>query len=352
MLLSLALDLRLRSLSMIGMAKNAGKTVAFNHLIHEAAGQGLALGLTSIGRDGESTDAVFRVPKPRIFAHQGSVIATARGSLRNCSAKLKVAAATGFMTAIGEVLICQVISSGYVELAGAAFRAQQRAVIDSLFLHGADLVLVDGALDRVAGAAPSLTQGTILSTGAALAAGMADVLDKTKDRIERLLLPQTDPEIAAVCSRMGEEAKAAVITGQKNLQIIDSAGSLTAGEAIARLAGNDAQTVVLKGAAGDMVLAALTPLAARNGGLRLVIKDGANFFADRRIWQKFVHAGGRVEVLDPISLVAVTVNPFSPVGPSFDPEAFLQAAGAAFHPLPVADVVRGRYKVSLDSGEF
>lgn len=53
-----------RSLSIIGMCKNAGKTTVLNKLIAELNESRVRLGLTSIGRDGESTDLVTRTAKP------------------------------------------------------------------------------------------------------------------------------------------------------------------------------------------------------------------------------------------------------------------------------------------------
>jgi hypothetical protein len=46
-------------------------------------------------------------------------------------------------------------------------------------------------------------------------------------------------------------------------------------------------------------------------------------------------------VLSPINLLAVTVNPYSPVGPSYQPREFLDRVGAAVAPLPTYDLVLG-----------
>ena len=57
-----------KTLSVIGMCKNAGKTTAMNALIRENGKHGGTLGLTSIGRDGESVDVVTKTHKPGIYA--------------------------------------------------------------------------------------------------------------------------------------------------------------------------------------------------------------------------------------------------------------------------------------------
>ena len=50
------------SVSIIGMCKNAGKTTVLNEIIRELSAAGCVMGLTSIGRDGESKDLVTGVP--------------------------------------------------------------------------------------------------------------------------------------------------------------------------------------------------------------------------------------------------------------------------------------------------
>ena len=72
-----------KTLSIVGMCKNAGKTTVLNRLLSQY-GRKRTLALTSIGRDGESTDVVTGTEKPGIFVPQGTLIATAKDMLRLC----------------------------------------------------------------------------------------------------------------------------------------------------------------------------------------------------------------------------------------------------------------------------
>ena len=60
-----------QTMSIVGMCKNAGKTTMLNWMLHHDRLQG-TLGLTSIGRDGESTDVVTGTEKPSIFVPAGT----------------------------------------------------------------------------------------------------------------------------------------------------------------------------------------------------------------------------------------------------------------------------------------
>ena len=68
---------QVQSMSIVGMCKNAGKTTVLNKLIAELNESRVRLGLTSIGRDGESTDLVTRTAKPGIYVYEGTLVATA-----------------------------------------------------------------------------------------------------------------------------------------------------------------------------------------------------------------------------------------------------------------------------------
>lgn len=52
------LSQKYKTLSIVGMSKNAGKTTALNYLIEEAMDEGVMLGITSTGRDGEDRKSV------------------------------------------------------------------------------------------------------------------------------------------------------------------------------------------------------------------------------------------------------------------------------------------------------
>lgn len=342
LLLNIIKNQNLKSVSVVGMAKNVGKTVAFNRLVQEAISQGLVPGLTSIGRDGEKTDAVFRIPKPGIFVAAGTLLATARGSLLRSEAKVEILAGTGFSTPLGEVMICRAAAPGYVELAGPVTSRQQQEVIHTLLYHGADLVLLDGALDRVSSAAPALAQGTILSTGAALGPSIPDVLAKTMDRVERFGLPPVKGNVLQLCRSIMERNKVVLVTRSGKIMVPAAEGSLVAGDLLREALSADTELVVMAGAVGNLVISALTEGVGNVRALHLVIRNGTCLLADGPVWLGFMAAGGSISVIEPIKLLAVTINPFNPTGPGFSPEKFLTVMGEALAPCTVVDVVLGK----------
>src|SRR5690554_1770054 len=103
-------------ISLIGMAKNVGKTTTLNYLIRKLTDK--TLGLTSIGRDGELRDLTLDIPKPRIYINKGTLIATTTACLELSDFTKQILDSTGIITPLGEVVIVRCLSDGYVELAG------------------------------------------------------------------------------------------------------------------------------------------------------------------------------------------------------------------------------------------
>ena len=63
----------------VGTAKHAGKTTAFNALRAVARRRGVAIAVTSMGRDGEPFDALDTEPKPRVRLAAGTLVALPAG---------------------------------------------------------------------------------------------------------------------------------------------------------------------------------------------------------------------------------------------------------------------------------
>jgi hypothetical protein len=348
-LLAVVRNSAITSVSIVGMAKNVGKTVTMNALVAQAAKQGLCLGLTSVGRDGEKHDEVFHTPKPRIFAPAGCLLATARGTLKNSEIAIEMIKDTGFSTAMGEVIIGRALKSGYVELAGPTLIKHHRILLELLQLLGADLVIVDGALDRVSSATPALAKAVILATGAVLGTSAPTVIEKTRDRIERLTLPQVDEcDIERYHSIMEQHKVGSIdVTGQ--VSVLPVEGSLIAGKIISQKITRLTKTVVMAGAVGNGVLEGLLANKALVKNLCLVIRNGTCLFCDRVIWRRFIENGGCIKVVEPIHLLAVTLNPTSIKTMQFQPREFFELAAKMLAPYPVMDVVMGYSSIECSS---
>jgi molybdopterin-guanine dinucleotide biosynthesis protein len=187
-----------RSVSIIGMCKNAGKTTVLNEIIRHYSGSTQTLALTSIGRDGESKDLVTGTKKPGIYVSEGTLIATASDLLlRHCDVTREILDTTGISTPMGDVVIFRARSDGAVQLAGPSMTSQLARLREDFIRLGADKVLIDGALSRKTLCSRSVTEATILCTGASYHKNLDIIIDDTAFQCKLLTLPET--EDASTC---------------------------------------------------------------------------------------------------------------------------------------------------------
>jgi hypothetical protein len=330
-----------RRIAVVGMAKNAGKTVTLNALIAEAAEEHVTLGLTSIGRDGEREDRVTMTEKPSIYVEEGTLIATASTLFNGAEARLEVLDVTDLQTPMGEVVIGRALSPGFIELAGPVTNSGIRRVTDEMLRWGAQKVLVDGAIDRVSSASPAVCEACILSTGAVLSRDMQMAVRLTQHRVGLLgLEPLEGPALRAMAEEVFEADELALIAGGE-MHRIASPSALLAGRKIAGQLTEETTHVLIPGALVDRTLRDLFADRRYLERVTVVVKDGTRLFIDPMTWEKWRRAGLRVVVKDPIRLLGLTVNPFSPEGYYFHPERFVKGLREALPDLTVVDVLGG-----------
>jgi hypothetical protein len=306
----------MRTVAVMGMAKNTGKTVALNHLLAQAAADDVAVGLTSIGRDGEERDAVFNFPKPPVSVWPGTVVATARSTLQRARVRHKLIDATGIQSPMGEIVLVKVLEAGDMEVAGASRSHDQQRVITLLRQCGAQISFLDGALGRSQHASPALADGVVLATGAALGGSVADVLRKTREKLALLGVPQADAATSARCAGLFDGAGVA-LWGRADESLFSAPiATLNAGAELLAQADAHANagitTVACTGAVGRALWRAFETLATHHPGLTVVVADGTRLFIDRAdlaAWQPMAPAWWRCA---PSALPASHSTPLRP----------------------------------------
>ncbi|MCL2236402.1 MAG: hypothetical protein FWB98_08195 [Defluviitaleaceae bacterium] len=280
-----------KSISIIGMDKNVGKTTLLNHLIAGFSARGVSLALTSIGRDGENTDVVTTTPKPRIFVPSGTVVATAEGLLSRCDITQEILGVTSFTTPLGRVVVVRALSAGYVQLAGPSIVAQMADLIKDL--PYADKIIVDGALSRKTFADPAITGSVVLCTGGVLSPDMDRVIAQTRHAVDILTLPKPaeDADIIQIDGAVSEGKIKTLITSGQDLR--------------------------------NKVIVAENPT-------KILVTSGT--------YEKLLIKGASLAVQNPVNLVAVAINPYSPHHAPFNPAEFLEKVRLAL-PIPVFDIL-------------
>ena len=74
------------------------------------------------------------------------------------------------------------------------------------------------------------------------------------------------------------------------------------------------------------------------------MEDPTKIFMTATPWKQSVKRGLQVRILRNIEVAAVAVNPWSPEGYTFDPEAFQKIMQDALPAIPVIDVIGEKYE--------
>jgi hypothetical protein len=331
------LSQKYKTISIVGMAKNAGKTTALNFLIEEAIDEGITLGITSTGRDGETQDLVTGTEKPRVYMEEGMIAAVPALLYDLADAGLEVIRRTKYSTAIGELLICKVREAGYVQIAGPVINAEQKMLCQDMMDLGCELIMIDGAIDRKTIASPDTSDAIILSTGAVLSRTLSKVCDETAHIVNLYRTPELEAGAAReAIEKNNFDDKIMLVDAENNVTKLDLVTGLGAAKDINAAIDEDTRYIYVPGAFTNSVIKDISPKNLKQ--VRFVLKDPTKIFVNAMDWGIFRKKGFRPCVLQNIEIAAITVNPWSPAGYTFDNKVLLEEMQKAIPDIPIIDV--------------
>ncbi len=341
-------------LALVGLAKNTGKTEALAALLRELARLGRRVGVTSVGRDGEEHDVIdFRIDKPRVHLPAQSLLASTDSLLAASGIPFELLQDTGFRTPLGRVLIARLKGAGAVEVAGPSAADQVRHVSDAMLAHGAEQVLIDGAIDRRAASRPDVADGLLMSTGAVLAEDIGEVVRLTRTAVELVRLPRIDPDSPPArwldSGAAHDQSHGGVLMADDGSVVelaprfVLSAGGRELRELWA--SSPQGRWLLVPGALPDSFLREL-PGSLRPGGreLTIVVADPTRVFLAGRELGWYAAQGIEIRAVRETPLLALTVNPVAPQSHTFDSARLRELLEAEIPGLPMFDVLDPAYR--------
>ncbi|MCR5710616.1 MAG: hypothetical protein K6G79_09080 [Bacteroidales bacterium] len=309
--------LRHRSVSIVGLSKNAGKTECLNYILKRLPLDYFRVAVTSIGIDGETTDQVTGTAKPEITVREGMFFATSEKHFRQKRPLSELYDVSEEDTALGRVVTARALADGKVLLSGPSSASAMKRWMASLQPFGIDLILIDGALSRLSTASPTVSEAMVLSTGAALSANIRDLVNKTAYVVELIRLPlYVGPEPRLRVSSFSSLDPASI----KGNRVIEVEGALT--DRLLQMAKN----------------------CLSDGDVELVAGDFTKVFCSQELYRAFLRRGGRISVRMKSELLAVCVNPVAPNGMVLDSDILCRELSGRIG-LPVYDIVKNDYEV-------
>lgn len=323
--------LRHKSLSIVGLEKNTGKTVCLNYILHRMNQLGIHVGVTSIGVDGEQVDSVFATAKPEITLYRGTHFITSEKHYLIRQAVSRLVAVDDQRTSLGPLVTAEVLIQGKVLLSGAATTAVLKRQIQNLDSMGVDISIVDGALSRLSLASPTVTDCMILATGAAVSANVKQLIAKTRHLYQLICLDEVDE---ALRNRLN------II--ESGIWAIDSEGEIHDLEIASVFLIDRSEKDILRFghtlfAAGAISDRLLKILSAKGKDITLIARDFTKIFVTPEVYVDYTRRGNRLMVLQRSKLIAITLNPTSPQGFLLDSKSTCDALSDALQ-TPVYDV--------------
>lgn len=299
-----------RSLSIVGLEKNTGKTVCLNYLLSRLHSLGVSTTVTSIGVDGEQADAVYATAKPEITLYEGMQFVTSERHYVQRRLVSKILAVDERRTALGQLVTAEVICAGKVLLSGAATTAVLRRQISQSISRGVELTIVDGALSRLSLASPTVTDAMILATGAAVSPNMHQLVSKTRFVYRLINLPEVEESLRRKISNI--ESGLWEVDNEGNLYDTGVASVFMLGRSEEELL-RHGRILFASGAVSDRLLKCLVSKGDTESVL-LIVRDFTKLFITPEAYSEYTRKGGRIQVLQRSNLVAVCLNPTSPQG--------------------------------------
>lgn len=330
------------SLSVVGLAKNVGKTVCLRALLdfYGKNGKGSALAVTSIGTDGENTDQVYQTHKPELTFYPGMVVQTAEQYYHRRRLTAEVLDVSRESTACGRLVTARVVTPGKMIISGYAHTKGLQGYIRLVHGLGAQTALIDGALSRLSLASPFVSEAMVLCTGAAVSKNAEDLVKKTVFQFKLLNLPlfsslplgrQTVQDLQEISSGVHGISAGAEVTDLRIPSLLRLDGQMEKIEPYCE----SGSFLYIAGLLNDSFL---NRLAARSRRPDLVVSDFTKLFFSEAVYKDFLRAGSRIWVLRQPRVIGLCVNPVSPDGYRYNSEAICSKLQAAID-FPVCDIL-------------
>lgn len=324
-----------RSLAIVGLEKNTGKTECLNYILHRIKNSAPLFALTSVGIDGENRDQVCQTPKPEIVVPEGMIFVTSEKHFREKRLVAEILEISDEQTALGRLITARAKSSGKVLLSGPADTAGLKRVIRKMERWDVKTTLVDGALSRLSLASPAVTDAMLLATGAAVSGNITELVRRTRFICDLIEVEEISESLQLKLDRIVQGVWA--IDTDENCIDLELPSVFLLGQNEQDLF-RFGRRIFIAGAITDRVF---KWFCTQKQPVELIVRDFTRVFTTPESYYAFLRKGNRLRVLHRSHLLAVTINPQSPNGIVLDSQQ-LQCAMEESLKLPVYDVKRVR----------
>lgn len=327
--------LNFRSLSIVGMEKNTGKTECLNYILRQLKKRNLNFFITSIGIDGESVDQVTNTQKPEIEVFEDSYFVTSETHYKQRLIVSEITDVSKERTSLGRLVTAKALNAGKIILSGPSNTSLLQKFIQKSVDYKTAICIIDGALSRLSSASPVISESMILTTGTAVSANVKTLVNKTVFTYNLINLPQFQCNHTEALSDIKSGLWA--IDSQNEIHDLEIPSVFLLSQYKDKMFeyGN---ILYASGAVSDKMLNFLKS-QKQCSDITLIVKDFTRLFITKEAYHGFIRKGGKIKVLHKTNLIAVCINPTSPQGITLDSEELKNSLQKEIN-VPVFDIFK------------
>lgn len=262
------------------------------------------------------------------------IVATAYECLKSAEATFEIIDKTGIVTALGEIMIIRISRSGNVLVGGPSIVTQMESLVTYIKTLNIDKVLIDGAFSRKT--ISKSTDACIFAIGAVYSSDISKVIEAAKMTIAQFTLNKADHSL----SYLETEEKVVLIYKDGTHKLLEYDSVIQYQQEILELISHEIAYIYIPGSLPTQFAKEL--IKKRRTILPIIIlKSPTHMVLSEIVLNNLFNSGISIQVLNPVNLVGIMYNPYSPTGYIFDDKEFQDKLKNITH-LPVINVMNER----------
>ena len=268
------------------------------------------IAVTSIGLDGEEIDQVTFLSKPRIYALEGYLIATAAETLKEFDANYEILENTDIFTSIGYIKIVKITKDGNALIAGPSIIKDMEKLVKILEKYSLKNIFIDGAFFRHSLA--KVAEATILVIGASLSSDINKVVSDAVATVSKFNVEKVENNL----QKLDNFDNVCLVNEQGEVESLCIKSVIGNIEEIFRKVNMFCKYIYIPRSLTNEFVERLVEKRL-DYKFNIIVKSPVNIQLNLANLTNLFKLSNKVYVLKPINLKAICYNPTSPYGYEF-----------------------------------
>jgi hypothetical protein len=312
-----------------GISKNCGKTSLLNYLLSGLKDKNA--GVLTTGRDGEERDEVFGNPKPPVRLAAGTLFTSVSDAIDKLGSSVEVLDRLPFQAGNKKLWLLKALADVETEITGPANVAAQVNIAELMQSKGANIVFIDGSLDRKSIVLHPAVQGVFLVAGSSYGS-----LEKITAELEKLFILAQIPVTRENAGQLSDYVAYRINHKWHKTELTSLLGNEQDFSGL--LAGSDINVLYIPGALTDSLYQNLKPVLRKVG--KIIFRHPLNLHLSKSNLDTLLSLN-KISCLQSFKIIAAAVNSWSVNGQHLDSSQLRGIVRKHLQSIPVIDIFEG-----------